>query len=240
MTLIELLVGIALGLLVIGAAIGTLVISRQASGTVSEVSQLQQQASYAMRTFGVQMRTAGALELVQLPAGGPFTFNDFAGVPIAGTDGASGAPDSLTVDNQPSALQSMPRNCAYENLAGAPNSPSAFTVDTASNQLRCLGTNPLAIPQPMVDQVADFQVSYRVNVGSTTDPRFQILTASAMTPDQWTRVSAIEVCLDLRGTEPMPDMGSSYLNCQGTAVPRGGRNHFVSRNVFYVRRLNVF
>lgn len=239
MTLLELLVGITLGLLVIGAAIGTLVVSRQASGTVSEVSQLQQQASYAMRMFGLQLRSAGALELVQLSAGGPFSFNDLAGVALNGTDGASGAPDMLAVANQPSALPSLQRDCTYGNVAGMPVNPSLFAVN-AANQLTCLGSNPLLVPQPMVGNVADFQVSYRVNVGSTGAPGYRLLTASAMTPAQWTRVTAIETCLDLRGTELMPDLGTTYLNCQGAAVPRGSRNHFVSRNVFYVRRLNVF
>lgn len=244
MTLIELLVGITIGLLVIGAAIGTLVLSRQTAGTVSEISQLQQQASFAMRVLGAQLRQAGALELVPLSAGGPLTFNglnDLTGpvLPLQGNDGASGAPDTLTVRNQPSALPSLQRDCANGVLATVPVDSSAFSVNSSSNSLTCLSaTNILA--QPVAANVADFQVNYRVNVGSTAAPSFQILSASALTPAQWEGVSAIELCLDLRGIEPIPDLGTTYLNCQGTAVSRGSRNHFVSRNVFHVRRLNVF
>ena len=62
-SLLELLVGILLGLLVIGAAISTLMVSRATSGTIGDISQLQQQGSYAMRVMGTQFRQAGSIDI---------------------------------------------------------------------------------------------------------------------------------------------------------------------------------
>lgn len=63
MSLIELMVGIAIGLLVVTVAGGALMVSRGVSGTVSDASVLQQQASFAFRVIGQQLRQSGSLYL---------------------------------------------------------------------------------------------------------------------------------------------------------------------------------
>ena len=60
LSMIELLVGLTIGLLTISVAIGTLVISRQVSGTVNDASQLQQQAAQAFRSIGQQAHLLGS------------------------------------------------------------------------------------------------------------------------------------------------------------------------------------
>jgi len=62
-TLMELMVGITIGLLVVAVAMGALMISRQVGGTISDSSDIQQQAAYAMRVIGQQMRQANVLRL---------------------------------------------------------------------------------------------------------------------------------------------------------------------------------
>ena len=57
------MIGLTIGLIVIGVAMGALLISRGVSGTVSDASGIQQQASYAMRVIGTQLRQAGSLRL---------------------------------------------------------------------------------------------------------------------------------------------------------------------------------
>jgi len=63
-SLMELMVGIVIGLLVVAVAMGALMVSRQVGGTVGDVSDIQQQAAYAMRTIGQQVRQAGVVRLV--------------------------------------------------------------------------------------------------------------------------------------------------------------------------------
>lgn len=68
-TLIELMVGLVIGLLVIAVAMSGLMVSRGISGTVSDASGIQQQGSYIMRTIGQQLRQAGSLYLNPDPDG---------------------------------------------------------------------------------------------------------------------------------------------------------------------------
>lgn len=62
-TLLELLVGLTIGLLTIAVAMGALMVSRGVTGSVSDVSDLQQQASYAFRVIGSQLRQSGSIKL---------------------------------------------------------------------------------------------------------------------------------------------------------------------------------
>lgn len=63
LSLIELMVGIAIGLMVVAVAGGALMVSRGISGTVSDATMLQQQAAYAFRVIGLQMRQAGGIAI---------------------------------------------------------------------------------------------------------------------------------------------------------------------------------
>jgi type IV pilus assembly protein PilW len=62
-TLVELLVGITIGLLTIAVAMGALMVSRGVTGSVSDVSDLQQQGSQAFRVIGSQLRQTGSIRL---------------------------------------------------------------------------------------------------------------------------------------------------------------------------------
>ena len=68
-TLIELMVGIVIGLLVVAVAMGALMVSRGISGTVSDASGIQQQGAYVMRVIGQQLRQTGSLYLNPNPTG---------------------------------------------------------------------------------------------------------------------------------------------------------------------------
>lgn len=62
-SLVELLIGITIGLLTVAVALSALLVSRGVTGTVSESAALQQQAAYAFRVIGQQLRQAGSMEL---------------------------------------------------------------------------------------------------------------------------------------------------------------------------------
>ena len=61
MTLIELMVGLAIGLLVILAAVGSLMMVRGSSRTMTDSAALEQQATLAMLQIGQQITQAGAI-----------------------------------------------------------------------------------------------------------------------------------------------------------------------------------
>ena len=217
-TLIELLVGLVIGLLVVAAAMGTMMVSRGISGTVSDASNIQQQAAYAMRTIGLQLRQAGSLRLDLNPTGatediasavvdfepesGDFNYTQNI---IRGIDAPTGTDFKLTTGygNYKEALHietddaSQARDC----LGQQPSETlieNNFVLKTATNELYCGGFQTPA--QPIAEKVANFQVRYLMQESTAGDPQIKYATASTVGKN-WGRVQAVEVCLVLYGNE---------------------------------------
>lgn len=111
MSLIELMVGIVIGLLVVAVAGGALMVSRGTSGTVSDASSLQQQAGYAFRVIGQQLRQSGSLYLNLNTTKNTSTDVDQYALPVAfeakassSQDGRSFSPASDTLNGTDSTL----------------------------------------------------------------------------------------------------------------------------------------
>ncbi|WP_159914344.1 PilW family protein [Pantoea sp. 18069] len=254
MSMIELLVGLTIGLLTIAVAIGTLVISRQVSGTVNDASQLQLQAAQAFRSIGQQARQAGSVRLnlaiakedaQPVDAGDAVAFEVPKGVTTVGGKSAPGQGEyqlvlgyqNYTEDLVGSATpQSQFRDC----LGQAPSDSvirSGFVLDKASGVLRCAGSNDQI--QPVIANVADFRVRFieqQANV-TTGMPTMQYRTADSVAADAWPRIHAVEVCLEMEGTENLPDTGAAtqYVNCANQSVARGSRLRMVFRNTYQIR-----
>lgn len=262
-TLIELMVGIAIGLLVITVAMGALMVSRGISGTVSDASSIQQQAAYAMRVVGLQLRQAGSLRLNLDPGtavtearymvpvafeANPLnlTVTDISGTstPVTFAVGYSRYTEPVFTSL---AEQALSRNC----LGGPADSStdvrvdSLFSLDTAANTLRCDGNSAGA--QPILQNVANFQVRYLLQDNTTTlgAPTIKSVDADAVNvdPTNWARVQGVEVCLVLYGNEAIDlPAGSNYTDCNGNPVDmstltgtRAKRMHIPFRNVFQLR-----
>jgi len=191
-TLIELSVGIIIGLLVSAVALGALMVSRTVSGTVSSSSDIQQQAAYAMRVIGQQIRQAGLVRLSLYPDTIMETPDDGSAAqdflrPVVLVDEAKrlGTGDlwsTHSVDEQDHNGKSGPRitfinvgdlsedkekpvwagNC----LGDTPQGPvySHFILD--GTDLKCSDNKPGTGSghQPMLRNVADFQMRYLMPV----------------------------------------------------------------------------
>ncbi|WP_245593916.1 PilW family protein [Comamonas badia] len=79
-TLVELMVGLAIGLLVVAVSMGAMMLSRGISGTVSDASGIQQQGSYVLRVIGQQLRQAGSLYLNPSPVPGDISTDPMTAV----------------------------------------------------------------------------------------------------------------------------------------------------------------
>jgi type IV pilus assembly protein PilW len=192
-TLIELMVGLAIGLLVVAVAMGALMVSRGISGTVSDASGIQQQGAYILRVLSQQMRQTGSLYLNPDPVGGnstdvlsPVAFEIKADAVGSGNsfvqeESLSGAGTTVTTafrryqdnvflaDNATSTTigtDFLARNCvgAPGNSSTDQRVESIFTFDSTKNELQCGGNGTAA--QPIAQNVAQFQVTYMVQ---TTD-----------------------------------------------------------------------
>lgn len=274
-TLIELMVGIAIGLLTIAVAIGALMVSRGVSGTVSDASQIQQQASYAFRVIGQQLRQAASIQLnlaVQKVPGTPIEATDVVAFtpdpsvafkpgpgitpPIDGKDSPTTGEYKLSVAYQnytePSFTSASDVSLFRDCLGKEPSSTKIVSqFFLKDDELRCGGADHSPAnnqSQPILRNVAEFQVRYLVQTGGATGlPTIQYVDAAGVGAD-WTRVFGVEVCLVLFGDEPisLPD-GATYNGCDPAAGPinmsntgtlaanRKNRLHMPFRNVYQLR-----
>lgn len=231
-SLIELLVGLTVGLMVIASAIATLHISRAISTSVSDLSQLQQQGSYALRTIAMQVRQAGSVEIGQDTNGGLYSFNDEPGsgvlsAAVSGTEGSGSGADTVSVSHQPALKATQGRDCLGE-LISELQAKGTFFVQNA--ELRCKTASK---NQALITNVADFQVWYRIRSASGNTQRMTAVQVEKAA--LWGSVKSIEICLHLAGNEAGHPDSKSFSNCQNEQTPRNGRLHLVFRNVFDLR-----
>lgn len=252
-TLVELLVGMAIGLLVIAIAGGALMASRGISGTVSDAADIQQQAAYAIRVIGGQVRQAGSLYLNPDPANteikdSVFNQTEFETDTRNNPDGndfkqdevLDGSDTSISVSSRryKEAVYisddsiSMSRNCI-----GYPNDDSAdrklesiFTFE--NNELKCSGNSG---SQPIIRNVRDFQVRYLVQSGGASgNPGVYYVGAGDV--NRWEDVQGVEVCLVLYGNERIDPAGKTYTGCNNEEQTYTDNvMHLLFRNVFQLR-----
>ena len=248
LTLIELMIGLAVGLLVVAVATVSLLGSRSVTGAVSDISGIQQQAAYVMRSFGTQLRQAGSLYLdLGLDADGKGEITSATAFQLRGNseqaiteaEGTGAITIQYTGYEEPTFANAGPisRNCL-----GAPGSIPAGTTASIESIFTLNGTDLRCNDQPIAQNVAAFQVRYLLQ-GTDQDDPTMLYTNRAGVAD-WNRVQGVEVCLVLFGTEriDLPE-GASYTGCDGStavnittlAAPRTNRMHYVFRNVFQLR-----
>lgn len=235
MSLIELLAGLVVGMLVVMSALGTLLLSREAAGRVADLSQLQQQGAYALHVIGLQFRQAGGIEVRRDNATGLHAFGpsraQAAGTEFAvfGVEGKGAKADKVSVAFAAGTWAKAPGqfDCGGSGVLAGERVDATFEVD-AKGQLSCTGMRK----QPVIRDVADFQIQYRVDTGSG----IRIMDAHEIEAlKHWGAVTAIEVCLDLQGVEKGPDLRLAYPGCSGRDRPGNGRTNLVFRNVFGLR-----
>ncbi|WP_082493337.1 prepilin-type N-terminal cleavage/methylation domain-containing protein [Acidovorax sp. Leaf160] len=253
-TLIELMVGITIGLLTVAVAMGALMVSRGASGTISDATQMQQQAAYAFRVIGQQLRQAGSIRLnLAATQAVPTTITpqevvafetsfDKATNTVTGLDSPSSSQFKLSVAYQnyteanfsTSLPASLFRNCLGEN-GTATIVQSQFTLRNGS--LHCAGTGGA---QPVIRNVQDFQVWYLLQANADVgNPTIQRVNAAGV-GSNWARVFAVEVCLDLFGDETVDiPAASTYQDCGNNAASFNRRLHTVFRNTYQIRSQGV-
>ena len=265
LTLIELMIGLAVGLLVVAVATVSLLGSRSVTGAVSDISGIQQQAAYVMRTFGTQLRQAGSLYLdLGLDADGKGEITSATAFQLRGNneqainEDAEETPTKYIVQytgyEEPTFANAGPiaRHC----LGGPGSIPAGTTASIESIFvldgvfLRCQGravhqTGEIeeTIRQPIAQNVATFQVRYLLQSNSAANPTMQYTDAAGVGRN-WNRVQGVEVCLVLFGTEridlpaDLPEL-TSYTDCDGTRVDMTALTGNRTNRMHYVFR-NVF
>lgn len=242
-TLIDLLVGIALGLMVILAAIGTLILSRSTGQAVTEQLELQQQGNMALRIMTSLVRQASSRELVLTGGGVVMTpLPTFTAPSILALQPQ--ARDALDNDAFGIAFSDPGPPNAAQDCLGNTNAPAAPVVvssfSVANNRLVCLGTNAGAGAQPIIADVQRFRVLYVATTGigaATTTNYFAVgaLPANA-------NIIGLELCLELAtGLRFNPETlaAVNYTDCDGAQIAQDGRLRVVVRQAVRTRSIPV-
>jgi type IV pilus assembly protein PilW len=266
-SIVELMVGITIGLLVVLAALGSLVYTHLSSTTMVDATRLQQKADSVFRLINAQTLQAGAIELAPTTDPATLVFStSYTGfdplittlatniVSVHGVDEDGVNKDVLRISYQDNGTTAL-RDCLGQSTANpGVRVDNEFTFLAASNEIRCKGAAVGATAQPILDGAEDFQVTYGIRTVAlgTKVENFQFLTAAqvnALPPINddivnnggdnapWARISAINVCLQLRGdTQGNPQPGMPAINdCTGTPIPNDGRLRRVFNRTFSLR-----
>jgi type IV pilus assembly protein PilW len=249
MSLIELMVGLAIGLVVVIAAMGSVVYTRTASSVMGESTRLQQDAATAFRIIGHATRQAGARRLVDIEEGAVSFNPQYEGISVdqntwrpitlTGADGASNKPDTLNIDRDntvPAQGAASPANidsvdCLGETVPAQFSARSTFSVDEA--MLKCEGSGSSVGRHALVPGAEDFQIWYGLREGNG----LRYTTASALSqlfPAPWNQVETLRVCLRLAGEQTnLPS--APIKGCQGETIQNDGRLRRVFFRVFKLR-----
>lgn len=227
MSLLELMVGMTIGLVVSVAAVGTLVFMQRSERLGGETSRMQQDATLAFNLMGQYLRSSGSVGLSQLPDGG-ITFNSlatFEGIPGSGGATVRGVQQSGrdVLQSAVSTLRDTGINGPHIDCLGNTVPATVNTVLTvfdwvaASQELRCgRGAVPGdtgAAPQPIVGRVAQFVVHFGVRQGGNVQYRLQ----STISDTDWPLVNSVRVCLILTSQGPADDFHNIFRDTPGLA-----------------------
>lgn len=251
-SLVELMVGLVIGLLTVLTALGAMAVSRQLTGTASDASQVPQQAAHALRVLGGQLRQAGPWALdpgtlasdaarllppaadlgptlrgMDQPAAGEFHLQ----LRTASLQEAS----HLATGALPKPLHLL-RDCLGESSSTQERMNLVSRFRWEQGQLYCQGQGTL---QPLVSGVRDFQALYlqqRLDRSRQPPvPRFRYAPAQDLAEADWSEVLAVEICLELEGVEAVDNAGASYTRCNGDRSARPQRLQMVFRGTYHLR-----
>lgn len=182
MGLVELMIGMTIGLIVLMALGYFFIGSTQANRTHNDISRMQESGRHAMEILGSAIRQAGYPGMGE-PA--------FFGTPLTGTNGT---PDTITVEYY--AQEGGEADCGGTNIAEGTTVRAAFDIN-ANLQLTC--TNVDGTTVAVADNIEDMQILYGIDAG-----RDGVIEAYTATPTvaQFLTVSAVQITLTVRGPTP--------------------------------------
>lgn len=228
LSLVELLVGMTLGLIVITSLGYILLSSRSTYLTQDASARLQETGRQVLDNIGRDLRLAGRVAIIPVTTDTRIEWPSDTNA-IEGTDGTS---DSLTVRYQ---LDDTGSN-EIEDCNGY----SAGTLDDIGTRFDITGTtkhyatveNTYSITdnsiycdgnggssQPMADNVEDLQITYGLDTDGDYAPN-QYVNANyfSNSTQNWSQVVSVRICVLVRSEAGATKVSQSYENCSGTST----------------------
>lgn len=260
LSLLELLIGLAIGLMTVAVAMVALMSSRSTTATINDSSMLQQQFSYVLRLMGQQIRQASSVELDLYPKmeNAPSNLSDSIYQPVAfkqplnsseksgifskiNQDGAYELVVSYSNYTEKLSTNSSAPTSPYKNCLGENGNTTTITskFKFENNRLYCAGE---ATYQPIAENVADFKVKYLYQTSdSEKQPQLKYVKAENFSAE-WNKIYGVEICIVLFGEEniEIPPTANyqgceSSINFSSLTSPRNRRIHKTYKNTFQLR-----
>ena len=234
MNLVELMVAMTLGLLVLLAISSIYIGSRQTFRLQEDNARLQETGRFALEVLGRSVRQAGYWNMPISPVNTATAFVPLAGgAVITGTNGAAGAPDTVTVQYDGLAGD---RDCEGNVLAANAVVQDAYRLN--SSQLQCDGNADGAVDhQALVDDIEDVQILYGIDTNGD-----QSVDQYTATPANWAQVFSARVCVQARSANNVNITPQRFLNCGGAMGTATGAAAFTTAsgtNALRLRRTFV-
>ncbi len=213
-TLIELMIGMIVGLVLL-LVIGTVFVSSQGVFREQEDNaRVQENGRFALEIIGRSIKQAGHVEI-------PFTgFKvEFTGIAISGTNGDTGVADTLTVQFE-GAIGDSDCEGTVVGVAGQ-IIQNHFNIDAANAELQCDGQVSFTPGVPgaapvgpvLLSDVEDLQILYGVDTNSD-----QSVDQYTDLPADWEQVITARICVLIRSEKTNVVSAGNYLDCNGASI----------------------
>ncbi len=234
MTLLELMISLALGLLLL-TGIGTIYVgSNQTYRVQEENARIQESGRYALEVIGREIRQAGADAPMNYSTIAVPLMCETASTPpcitINGTDNATNgtAFDTLTtqlyanLDENNAGVRGI-RDCSGGFAVQGTLVTNTFAIN--GTDLRCTGS--VAGAAPLISNVEDFQVLYGIDTDNN-----QSANQYTAAPANLNQVVSVRVCVLLfSAAQGITTARQTYLNCGGALGTLTGANAFTQAAV---------
>lgn len=204
-SLVELMIGLTVGLVMLIALSYFLLGSRQLNRTHDDVSRMQESGRYALEILGRAIRQAGYRKNANVA---------FAGTVVTGTDGAT---DSITV--QYDAQDGGELNCAGVNVASG---LVTYAFSVSGGQLWCNPVAPAAGVAAsggfvVADNIENMQIMYGIDSdGDGAINAYKSVPAAT----EFAQVAAVRVDLLVRGpTANVAANNQTYVFAASSVTP---------------------
>lgn len=213
LSLVEIMISLALGLMVLLAIGSVYVGSRQTYRVQEDNARLQEAGRYALEVIGRSIRQSGAdAEMTFNPVAITLECAPPVCTAITGTNNAAPATDTLAVQFYAGREELnggvwVARDCTGGLVAT--NALVTNTFNIVGNDFRCTGN--VGGAQALISDVEDFQVLYGIDTTGDQSAD-QYVTA----PGNWTQVVTARVCVLVRSANNgLTTAPQRFLNCAG-------------------------
>ena len=220
LSLVELLVAMAVGLLLTAGVLTIYVNSGQTYRVQDNLSRLQENGRFALILVGNALRMTG----FKTDPAKPHT-NVFPTGAVSTTDPTAN-PDTITVSFQ-GASDGTTRDCLGNTVAASVTSANTFFI--AGNELKCTSSG---LTQPLIENVEDMQITYGIDSDGSHSPNYFVPAGSVAASD-WSKVVSLHISLLLRTHDEnlTPTQQTYHYNGATTTATDGRLREVVSTTI---------